>query len=267
MMPIISFVFPILYVAIMGAIFNVLSQITPSIILPAVWSIGIITTTLICIPQMIFEMQHSIVIKRLGMSKYKPWMFYSIMVLYFAIINLISYFCLIGVSYLVLLDNHIFVTNLLTNANYPEVLFALLMTFLTGLSIGLFLVSVSKTILQIQIIGSIILLISLLLAGMIMPIAMCYSNVPYRCMTFISPFTYTNSMLTEAWFYNQVPFNTLTSSIFSPGDVYMSSVIMSSVSSLVLFTSWQKWMNLLIPVILIISLMGFSLNKLSFNKK
>ena len=267
-LPVMSFIFPLLYVAIIGGIYNILGQVTPSIILPAAWSIGIMITTMICIPQMIFEMRQSIIIKRLGVSKYKPWMFYLLIILFFVLVNFVSYACIIAVSYLVLIGNWIFVTELLMFAHYGEVAFSLFISFVMGLSIGLFFVSIFKSVLQIQIVGFILVIISLILSGMMVPMAMTYTmNASYRILSFISPFTYTNSLLTESWFHYQYDFNVYQSSIFSPGDVYMTSFVNSYGSATVAFTTWQKWMNILIPPFLTVFFTIFSLSKLSFSTR
>ena len=264
-LPVMSFIFPIFYVAIIGGVWSLFSQLTPSIILPAAWSIGIITTTLLCIPQMIFDLQSSVLIKRLGVSKYKPWMFYLLLIAFFIVINFFSYLFLIATSYLVLMNNALFVTDLLVNANYWEVLYSLFISFIMGLSIGLFLVNVCKTTVQIQIIGSIILIISVGVSGMLVPIAFLYNiNYLYRIITLISPFTYTNSLLTESWFHYHVFFNVLHSSIFSPGTPYVSGVLNSVGTSTILFVTWQKWLNLLVPVILTIGFMGFNLSMFTY---
>lgn len=267
LLPVMSFVFPMLFIAIVGGVYNIFGQITPTVILPAAWSIGIMVTTLLCLPQMVFEMKNSIILKRLGVSKYKPWMFYIVLIIFFILINFISYICLIATSYLVLINHVDYLNFMLTHSNIGEVIFALFMTFVMSLSIGLFLSSVCKSIVQIQIIGSIILLSSLILSGMVATIILTYGNLPYRVLTFLSPYTYTNSMLTEAWFWGDSQHNLLHSSIFEPGKVWMSGVLNSNSEANTMFTTWQKWMNLLIPPAISIVLLGYSFKTLTFNPR
>lgn len=265
--PVMSFIFPILYVAIIGGVYSILGQLNPTVILPEAWSIGIMITTLLCLPQMIHEMRHSIMMKRLGISKYKPWMFYSILVLFFLVINFVSYLCLIATSYLVLINNVSFLNDLLIHASAWEVVYALFMTFVMSLSIGLFLASVCKTPMQIWISGIIILLVSMLLSGMIVPIVLVYPNITYRIFTLISPYSYTNSMLTESWFWGQMQYNTLSSSIFQPGTEHLSAIAYSFGRPSVILQSWQKWMNLIVPPLITIVFMFVSLIRLKFNYK
>lgn len=216
--PFFAFIFPIIFILILGLLLGYDQLLAGALSIPSM-AVG-----LIAMPQAIFEFKKSVLLKRIGVTKIKPWMFLiAISMFYISIMVLSTIFCLlmsmaifanywdVGKELLSQYPNFIndssttiniysiSLKNMLSNVNWLEFIYGVLMNILVATSLGLLLVSVLKTSLAIQAVGVPILIISQFLSAQVLPIAMVVDVEAMRYMSYISPFRYSAGLMINAW--------------------------------------------------------------------
>ena len=215
--PFFAFIFPIIFIVILGLLLGYDQLLGGALSIPSM------TVGLIAMPQAIFEFKKSVLLKRIGVTKVKPWMFLLAISLYYVGIMLLSTAFCIVMSLAIfssnwnegkeMLDNFpidnagtklaTIMTptfhQMLQNVNWGEFIWALFMNIFVATSIGLMLVSILKSSLAIQALGIPILIISQFLSAQVLPIPMVREVDAMWYLSYISPFKYSTGLMIESW--------------------------------------------------------------------
>lgn len=221
--PFFAFVFPIIFIAILGSMlgFDVLFGNTIAISAMAV--------SLTSMPQAIFEFKKSSLLKRIGVTPIKPWMFLLMAGGYYVVVMLVgTFFSLLAgiaifssnwdtgreIANISYSDGSIppvttilysaTLSNLLENIQWGGLLYGILMNILVGTSLGLVLVSVAKSTLAIQGVGIPILIISQFLSAQVLPLSMVRDSDAMWYLSYISPFKSTSALIIQSFSGNVV---------------------------------------------------------------
>lgn len=214
--PFFAFIFPIIFIVILGLLLGYDQLLGGALSIPSM------TVGLIAMPQAIFEFKKSVLLKRIGVTKVKPWMFLLAISLYYVGIMLLS------TAFCIVMSLAIFSSNwnegktmldavpindtgtiakimtptfyqMLQNVNWGEFVWALFMNIFVATSIGLMLVSILKSALAIQALGIPILIISQFLSAQVLPIPMVREVDAMYYLSYISPFKYSTGLMINAW--------------------------------------------------------------------
>ena len=203
--PFFAFVVSPLIVIISMSLFNM-----PTIILPASLSVPIICIGAIVVPQTVFEFKQSIILKRIGVTDIKPGVFMLALIIYFISFMILSTALNLAIVMAFFYgvygnDNvagQINFYNTFASPDYLSWIYVELLTMALALSIGLFSASAFKSVLAIQTCGLLMIIVSLMLGGALVPFSLLSESPILRNVSYIVPFTYTSSMTIEAWFGN-----------------------------------------------------------------
>ncbi len=213
--PFFAFIFPIIFIVILGLLLGYDQLLGGALSIPSM------TVGLIAMPQAIFEFKRSVLLKRIGVTKVKPWMFLLAISLYYVGIMLLSTaFCIVmslaifsnnwneGLKWKnVRIDTMGTIGTIITptfyqmlqNVNWGEFVWALFMNIFVATSIGLMLVSILKSSLAIQALGIPILIISQFLSAQVLPIPMVREVDAMYYLSYISPFKYSTGLMIDSW--------------------------------------------------------------------
>ena len=216
--PFFAFVFPIIFIAILGTMLGYDQVFAGSLAIPAM-AVG-----LTAMPQAIFEFKKSVLLKRIGVTKIKPWMFLTAIGSFYVLIMFVAtFFCVavgIGIFAGYMNSGREIADNLVMNVNDSQIMYTLyaptlktvldnvnwggfvwgtIMNIITSVSIELLLVSVVKTSLGIQALGIPILIISQFLSAQVLPIGMVRSVDAMWGLSYITPFKYSTALMLESF--------------------------------------------------------------------
>lgn len=246
--------------------------------------IGLIVLQIISVgcfsmPIGIMEFKTSILMKMIGSSPIKPWMFIVTAVLfYFGLVTILAIWIIIWTAILfgfqqfdiVTSDKkieHISGLNLIFSSgkidlgdgkyfkygvNWGGVTFSLIYTMIVSTFIGLFNVSLSKTASASSIKGSIIYFSCMFLSGMIFPLSTISSNAVLNIFSYFTPYRYTNVLLNVAWLNGNIfnPFDSINETIknkllITNGDIIAAFIvpILIIIASFIVMLKFFKWNN------------------------
>ncbi|MGL5617519.1 MAG: hypothetical protein ACRCWU_00475 [Metamycoplasmataceae bacterium] len=214
--PFFSFVFPLIFVALLGTLLG-FDQLFGGAMAIASMSIA-----LTAMPQAIFEFKRSALLKRIGVTPIKPWMFLMVAGLFYFLVMIISTFWTFGIGILIFLANMdegrdiqqlpgatatggaIFLfsptlKNTLEHVNWGGFLWGIIMNIIVGISLGFVLVSTSRSTLAIQGLGIPILIISQFLSAQVLPLPMIVNIEFMKYISFLSPFRYSTGLMIESF--------------------------------------------------------------------
>lgn len=240
--PFFAFVFPLIFVTLLGSLLGYDQLFGGSM---AIASMSIALTAM---PQAIFEFKRSALLKRIGVTPIKPWMFLAVSAIFYFVVMIVSSFWTLVIGIAIFAGNmgvgremqqipgaitgvlteakkvpYLFsasLGNTLANVNWVGFLWGLIMNIAVGISLGFVLVSTSKSTLAIQGLGIPILIISQFLAAQVLPLPMI-SNVPaMQYISYLSPFRYSTGLMIES-FSGNIDSNSLPP-IFATENVYLS---------------------------------------------
>ncbi|MGL4343444.1 MAG: hypothetical protein ACRCRZ_02685 [Metamycoplasmataceae bacterium] len=211
--PFFAFIFPLIFVAILGTMLGYNELFGGTL---AISSMSVALTSM---PQTIFEFKRSSLLKRIGVTPIKPWMFLLIISGFYFLVMIISTFWVVGISSLIFIGNwdvgrvisdklvgtetiNILapsLSNIFANVNWGGFIFSIITNIIVGISVGFVLVSFAKTSIFIQAIGIPILIISQFLSAQVLPIDMVKSSEFMWYLSYLSPFKYSTGMMIESW--------------------------------------------------------------------
>ncbi|MFV8401023.1 hypothetical protein [Mycoplasma sp. 2634B] len=201
--PFFAFGYPIIFIVVCGLIFNYPMIASSSL------TIGPVAIACVSLPTAIFEFKKSTLLKRIGATKIKPLVFLLYVSSYYFIIMFLSglwtlffTFIIFGPDYFV--EGKVVYSKVIGGVNYHVslaslkeifaqievggLIYSLLTLTLVSLAVGLFIVSVSKSILMIQALGSTLLIISMFLTGQVFPMVAVSEVKGMWWFSYISPF-------------------------------------------------------------------------------
>ncbi|ADV34166.1 hypothetical protein MBIO_0204 [Mycoplasmopsis fermentans PG18] len=201
--PFFAFGYPIVFVIILGAVFNY------EMILGSSITIGPVAVACVSLPTAIFEFKKSTLLKRIGASNIKPLAFLSYTAFYYFFVMVLSAIWTALVALMVFGPQYfnegkvLFETtfgsqtiavrttpmkDLFTRIHWAGYIYSAIVLTLVSIAVGLFIVSVSKSILTIQAIGSSLLIISMFLTGQVLPISQIIGQKVMWYLSYITPF-------------------------------------------------------------------------------
>ncbi|MCV3734415.1 ABC transporter permease [Ureaplasma miroungigenitalium] len=205
--PFFAFGYPVVFTLILGTIFNY------EMILGATFSIGPLAIACIALPTALFEFKKSTLLKRIGATNIKPINFLLFTASYYFIIMIFSGLWTALIS-LVIFGSRYFqvgkelysftlgvgedlqkvivrspsLKDLFSRIHWPSYIYSFIALTIVSLSVGLFIVSVSKSILTIQGIGSTLLILTMFLSGQVLPLAQIVKVEAMWYLSYLTPF-------------------------------------------------------------------------------
>lgn len=217
--PFFAFGFPLIFVAILGTLIGYQSMFA------ALISISCIAVALAAMPQAIFEFKQSTLLKRIGITPIKPWMFLLTAAGYYVGIMIIGTIITFSLSLLIFMGNFdvgkeiakttvtlpggappltdvpvlaFSISDILANTNWGGFIWSLIMCIIISTSLGMMIMSVSKNIMMISGLGVPILILSQFLAGQVLPFSMLRPVDALWYMSYITPLKPAVSMLVQS---------------------------------------------------------------------
>lgn len=219
--PFFAFAFPIIFIAILGMMLGYSSMFGGLLMISSM------SISLTSMPQAIFEFKRSSLLKRIGVTPIKPWMFVVIAGVFYLLVMIVGTFFSIIMGIAIFSGNmnegkeiisstppylpgfnpmhpvaplySYSLWQLLTGINWGGFIWSLLLNILIGLSIGMFLVSVSKSTIMIQGIGIPVLILSQFLSAQVLPPYMVREIDAIWYLGYISPFKSTTILMFQSW--------------------------------------------------------------------
>lgn len=205
--PFFAFGYPIIFVAILGTIFGY------EMILGSTITIGPVAIACISLPTAIFEFKKSTILKRIGASSIKPKSFLAYTAIFYLIIMICSglwtmlvalmFFCeyfktgrslgtinniKIGEASLNITLYGSSIKEMFSRIFWPGYIFSFVIIIFVSISVGLFIISVSKSVLTIQAIGCSLLIITMFLSGQVLPISQISNIKGMWYVSYLTPF-------------------------------------------------------------------------------
>lgn len=230
-----SFVFTFFFIVIFGyinqailltSISNVTKGLVPALnfksSLTGLAALMVISTGLNSIPISIMEIKESVLMKRIGSTPIRPWMFiltiaffYSLIMIAQVLITLFTIFIFFGFQKFFLsgtiddpvtiTGNQLFFTGFFSKegefvqTNWGSYIFGMLYTMLLSIFLAVLIVSLTKKSASASMVGSMIYFLSMFLSGMLFPLTVIANNELLYDLSFISPFRYVNVLIALAW--------------------------------------------------------------------
>ncbi|MGL4947951.1 MAG: ATP-binding cassette domain-containing protein [Mycoplasma sp.] len=206
--------------------------IGPSFITPGFLIVPILTILLVFMPQTIFEFKSSSILKRIGSTPVKPYIFLLSIAIFNFIIVVTAVLILFGLSFGIFFDSlspstdpmMLSFIDVVTKGNWLDFSYSLVLIILMCISIGIFIASISKSTLFIQSVGIAILLIVFFVGPVALPINIAGTVPVIKELGYIIPLKYPISMSIEAFtsgFGELSPLNILSSSIWDINTDYI----------------------------------------------
>lgn len=233
--PFFAFVFPLIFVALLGTLLGYDQLFGGSM---AIASMSIALTAM---PQAIFEFKRSALLKRIGVTPIKPWMFLAVSAAFYFVVMIVSSFWTLAIGI------GIFASNMhegkelmelapgnglpflsaslgltLENVNWGGFLWGLIMNILVGVSLGFVLVSTSKSTLAIQGLGIPILIISQFLSAQVLPLPMIIDVGFMKGISYLTPFRYSTGLMIESFT------GVMENPVFLPGEITTIKIVGSN---------------------------------------
>ncbi|MCV3754167.1 ABC transporter permease [Ureaplasma zalophigenitalium] len=205
--PFFAFGYPVIFTLILGTIFNY------EMILGATFSIGPLAIACISLPTALFEFKKSTLLKRIGATNIKPINFLLFTASYYFLIMIFSGLWTALIS-LVIFGSRYFqvgkeiysfnlgvgedlqkiivrspsLKDLFSRIHWASYIYSFIALTIVSLAVGLFIVSISKSILTIQGIGSTLLIFTMFLSGQVLPLAQIVKVEAMWYLSYLTPF-------------------------------------------------------------------------------
>ncbi len=208
--PFFAFIFPLIFISILGVVLGYNEVLGGSL------AISPMATTITSMPMAIFEFKKSSLLKRIGSTPIKSELFILIVVFFYLLVIAASIiWCILfamlcfGIPYWnegkVMNTNGIALITMsfketLQKVNWGGFIWSQFLLIIIGLTIGMNLVSFSKSSLTIQAVGTTILITSQFFASIVMPLGMVRGIEGFWYTGYVfSPFKPAANMLLESW--------------------------------------------------------------------
>lgn len=225
-----TFVFTFFFIAIFGFINQAINTSNTGINDGLIFKAGltglpalmVISTGLNSIPVSIMEIKESVLMKRIGATPIRPWMFVTTVASFYFMITilqvLLSFFTFfiffgfqtfvvdlkelnarVDVSGIQLLFTGFKVGDVNFQTNWGSYIFAMIYVLLLANFIAILITSVTKKSSSASMIGSMVFFFSMFLSGLLFPLSVISQNIGLNVLSFVSPFRYTNVLISLAW--------------------------------------------------------------------
>lgn len=287
--PISSIVMPLLYMVIYAVIgtntvfFSGLSSYLSFSILPL---------TIISMPLALVEFKSSIILRKISTSSITAFKFCLLMFGYYLIVTIISNLIVITLCATFLNKD---APEIFKTINWGQFIYSLLMVYISSLSVGLLLGVLIKKANQAQIFGFLILFISIILAGQLMPLSVLGSVDAIKYISLFSPISYSMSLMNNVLVGDS---NEIIGLIATANNGSFASVVESCIKGQSIFDvqnpfiifdydfsningeqefyvngytkiylEWQKILNLIMPYVICISFITISVKKFNWTSR
>lgn len=271
-----TFVFSVVFVAMFGHInaaqFNYGATSFMSI-LSGIFMLQVIQCGMQSMPTAIMEFKTSVLLKRIGATPIKSWMFILSTAIYYFIVTIIQIFWLILWVMLVfsftqfkiqdttnpntiigIISGWDLMFGVHSTVNWGGYLFSLFYASILSIFIGLFISSISKTSQSAQIIGMMFFFVNMFLAGLLLPIGAINKILPLKIISYFTPYRYVSGLSSTAW-------ATDNGDIFNPN--YLQEVAKNDLG----FEIYDNWLNLFIPLVFIVLTIIISIKFFKWNNR
>ena len=261
--PLTMFLLPIGFMLIYYLIENNGNNDGPSFFVsafPAFITLTVLPITMISLPQMLVEIKQSIVLRRISTSSITAIKYNLIVASWFFLMCCFSTF-IITIIFLCFLNTD--APKELAHVNWGEFIFAIIMLFISAISTGILLASVSKKSSTVQLVGLSILLLTITLAGYFVPISVIGGIDAIKYMSLFSPINYSTSLLNNALI---LPIDSISQSIFDFRDFSILSANPTD-GPIIIIAAWQKILNLIMPTIIFATFNFIAYKKFSWSSR
>lgn len=254
--PILTFVIPILVPMLFICTFNLqISKdsnliigpcIVPSVIFLTLWILSILI-----LPQSIHELKNSIFAKQLVASSIKPWEIPVGGILFYAMFDIVT----VAMSMFSVYLSGLFMIHcreqmfwIFTQIDWGEFIYVIFINLLTALSFGAMLGLVCKNVSTISLISTLLIFLSLVLAGFIAPIVISPSQHP--ALWTVSYFDFIRYPVTsafEAIYGHASTYNVNGSSLFDFSTPYKAEIMSVAAYPFEILKPVDKLLNMTIP--------------------
>lgn len=244
-MPIFGFGFTILFIGLFGYInLNASGEANEAFrsALIGVVSLQVLSMSINTVPQAISDYRNSVLMKRIGSTPIRPWMFLITISLFYSMMMILI--ILWALLWIAIWFNQ-YVNEIFVNANTDWGSFAISFIYMviTAIFIGILVMSLSKSVIASNAIGMIIFFISMFLSGTLFPLTSIVGDNPknwLNILSYFSPFRYTNGLVSTSW---------MGHSIFVPYDNI--SIDVTGQPSKIIYYNYDFYLNWFMPLVFI----------------
>ncbi|MBQ5492741.1 MAG: ABC transporter permease [Mycoplasmataceae bacterium] len=213
--PIFTFILPIFILGIFSAIpfsSSVQTIVTASSSIPGLIALMITSNATQTVPASIQSFKNSSLFKRIGSTPIKPWMFICGCAIFYAIVFFVEicFMLLLVVIFFSNKDMQLYPDDkavynkpafeyMYTHVNWGGYVLSQIYTIILSISLSLFIISVTKTVMSAQGIGMAIFFFSMFLSGQIIPLSSILGNDGLTVLSYFSPYRYTNALQYESF--------------------------------------------------------------------
>ncbi len=254
--PILTFVIPVIIVFLFLTAYNLHINSTTSIaigelIIPAIIFLTMYLLSLLILPQSIFELKNSIFSKMLVASSIKPWKIPIAGILFYSVLNIITVFISLAsvllccLSSTEMLDITFFTFR---QINWLDLIYVIFINLITAMSFGAMMGMVCKSVSVISLVGTLIVFLSIVLAGFLTPICLVPSQHPSLWyISYIDFVRYPVTSAFEAIYSKASTFNVYGSSIFDFSTPYYAQLNGLTSYPFLVLTPVDKILNMTVP--------------------
>ncbi|MDE5841376.1 MAG: ABC transporter permease [Malacoplasma sp.] len=235
-----------------------------SLTMPSVISTPLISISIWLLSPFIFELKKNSIVERVFVFSKKPIYSNAIVAIYCFVLVFSNLIWNIFIIFLISLNRNIFENNVFEKVDWGSVFFIGILGSFLSVSISSLLYTFLKSTLLIQLIGFIISAFLMFFSGSIIPMNTLNSVNALNYISYFSPFKYINSSFVIAINSGIGPNNLDGITIF---DLNSHFRIGSVSDSIVLFNSYDLYLDLFVPLFLTALFFSFSLNSKMCRKK
>ncbi len=265
------------------------------------FAFSILPVCLITLPQVIVELKNSIILRKLSVSKITPLKFNLILLSYYLIVLIVSNIAII-ILYAIFLNKE--AHTYFNLFNWGELIYTLLLVYISSLSLGLLFGVIIKKTTYVQILGFIVMIISVSLSGQFMPLTVLASSDAIRYISLFSPLSYSLNLLNNvlvstnqdiylaainANLFNQDTVNAnviemlkthkynglfdlknsfvIFDASWIPSETNPKIKIIGSLSAIKIYDVWQNALDLIMPFFISISFVIISIKKFNWTSR
>ena len=213
--PIFTFILPIFILGIFSRISfsgTVVTIVTASASIPGLIAMMITSNAMQTVPASIQSFKNSSLFKRIGSTPIKPWMFIIGCAIFYSIVFFVEicFMLLLVVIFFSNKDMQLYpdvpmtykdpaFEYIFTHVNWGGYVLSQLYTIVLAITMGLFIVSITKSVMGAQGIGMLFFFLSMFLSGQLIPLSSILGNETLTVFSYFSPFRYTNGLQYESF--------------------------------------------------------------------
>ena len=213
--------------------------------LPTYISMCILPLTIISIPQIIVELKNSIILRKMKTSGITKLNFFIVIIILFSLISIVCVF-ITFIIFLMFLNTSISKINYI---NFGQLIYVVLSLIFSSVTLAFFMGAIFKNLLTIQIISFAVFLITISLAGQFIPIQVIGDTMAVKIISLLSPLNYATALLNNVL----IPSSPSGGDIFNLSSNFTIFTFSSEPKEMVIYTEWQKTLNIIMPYVSIIS--------------